>query len=316
MVAPQCLIPVLFLFQVTNLVTSPILYYDKERYQYEDKLIRGEKNIPRKYSNKQFSIVTRHKVGELILPQPLNYRLPHIPTKPPSFLGPSFLNITAAPGTTVVFPCRVLSIGSASLSWLRQPELTVLSSGNTLFSSSPRLRLLHSPGSPDWNLQIGPLVPEDEGTYECQANTEPKLSQKVQLNVMAGSQDQDGESKGPGPALALQGDSNLGRLQRTEILAPDTMKVYEGGTATLECVVTEHDMAPPYFTWYILGDPLDFSHHRGGILIQTEKKRRSSASRLTITRMTLSDSGAYTCSPSGAENATVHIEVNEVQNRL
>ena len=241
----------MFLFQVTNLVTSPILYYDKERYQYEDKLIRGEKNIPRKYSNKQFSIVTRHKVGELILPQPLNYRLPNIPTKPSSFLGPSFLNITAAPGTTVVFPCRVLSIGSASLSWLRQPELTVLSSGNTLFSSSPRLRLLHSPGSPDWNLQIGPLVPEDDGTYECQANTEPKLSQKVQLNVMAGSQDQDGESKGPGPALALQGDSNLGRLQRTEILAPDTMKVYEGGTATLECVVTEHDMAPPYFTWSV-----------------------------------------------------------------
>jgi len=303
----------MFLFQVTNLVTSPILYYDKERYEHEDKLIRGEMNIPRKYSDKHFS--QSQNVGDLILPQPLNYRLPHIPTKPPSFLGPSLLNLTAAPGTTVVLPCRVLYIGSASLSWIKQPQLTVLSSGNTLFSSSPRLRLLHSPGSPDWNLQIGPLVSEDEGSYECQANTEPKLSRKVQLSVKAGSQGKAGESKGPGPALALQGVSSMGRLQRTEILAPDTMRVFEGGTATLECVVTEHEVAPPNFTWYILGEPLDFSHHRGGILLQTEKKKRSSASRLTITRMTLSDSGAYTCCPAGAKNATVHIEVKEVQNR-
>jgi len=239
--------------------------------------------------------------------QPLNYRLPNIPTKLPSFLGPSFLNLTAAPGATVVLPCRVLSIGSASLSWLRQPQLTVLSSGNTLFSSSSRLKLLHSQGSPDWTLQIGPLVPEDEGTYECQANTEPKLSRKVQLNVRA----PDGDSKEPEPAMALQGGSRIGRMQRTEILAPDTMRVYEGGTATLECVVTEHEVAPPYFTWYILGDPLDFSHHRGGILLQTEKKRKSSASRLTITRLAPSDSGAYTCSPVGAENATIQIRVNK-----
>ena len=181
--------------------------------------------------------------------QPLNYRLPHIPTKPPSFLGPSFLNITAAPGTTVVLPCRVLNIGSASLSWLRRPQLTVLSSGSTLFSSSPRLRLLHFKGSPDWTLQIGPLVAEDEGTYECQVNTEPKQSRTVQLNVMAGSQLNAQGSKGPGPALALQGDSSKRRLQKTEILAPDTMRVEEGGTATLECVVTEHEVAPPYFTW-------------------------------------------------------------------
>ena len=183
--------------------------------------------------------------------QPLNYRLPHIPTKPPSFLGPSFLNLTAAPGTTVVLPCRVLNIGSASLSWLRRPQLTVLSSGNTLFSSSPRLRLLHFSDSPDWTLQIGPLVAEDNGTYECQVNTEPKQSRLVQLNVITSSNLNDAAKKGPGPALALQGDPSVARLQKTEILAPDKMKVDVGGTATLECVVTEHEVAPPYFTWSV-----------------------------------------------------------------
>eukprot|EP00092_Neocalanus_flemingeri_P057222 GFUD01067950.1.p1 GENE.GFUD01067950.1~~GFUD01067950.1.p1 ORF type:complete len:333 (+),score=81.11 GFUD01067950.1:485-1483(+) len=296
----QLVISVMFLLKVTNLESSPMLHYDKERYEYEDKLIRGKMDVQKPSYKTEFGLFLFH---------------PHIPTKPPSFVGPNFLNLTAAPGTTVVLPCRVLHMGSASLSWLRRPQLTVLSSGNTLFSSSPRLRLLHDPGSPDWTLQIGPLVPEDEGTYECQVNTEPKLSRVVQLNVMAGSQLSEGKSKGPGPAMALQGDSSLPRLQKTEILAPDTMRVFEGGTATLECVVTEHEVAPPYFTWYILGVPLDFSHPRGGILLQTEKKRRSSASRLTLTRMVVSDSGPYTCSPAGAYNATVHIEVKEVQNR-
>ena len=35
---------------------------------------------------------------------------------------------------------------------------------------------------------------------------------------------------------------------------------------------------------YILGSPLDFSQHRGGIFLQNEKKFRSSSSKLTITK--------------------------------
>jgi len=299
-------------------VTSPILYYDKARYDYEDKLIRGEVGLPRKHRIDPLSRTPRqetHVDNQFILSQPLNYRLPYIPTKPPAFLGPRFLNLTAAPGTTIVLPCRVVHLGPASLSWLRKPQLTVLSSGSTLFSSSPRLRLLHSSGSPDWNLQIGPLVTEDQGSYECQANTEPKLSRMVHLNVISGTELSGGHQSVPGPALALQGDLGLGRGQKTEILAPDIMKVYEGGTATLECVVTEHEVPPPYFTWYILGSPLDFTQHRGGILLQTEQKIKSSSSRLTLTRMLISDSGSYTCSPAGGSNATIYIEVKQVQPR-
>ena len=37
--------------------------------------------------------------------------------------------------------------------------------------------------------------------------------------------------------------------QRTEILAPPHLRVEEGASATLECVVTEHDRPPDYFTW-------------------------------------------------------------------
>ena len=71
----------------------------------------------------------------------------------------------------------------------------------------------------------------------------------VQLNVIIGSKRKEEVGAGPGPALALQGDPKMARLQKTEILAPDNMNVDVGGTATLECVVTEHEVAPPYFTW-------------------------------------------------------------------
>jgi len=238
----------MLLLQATNLVTSPLLRYDKERYEYEDRLIIGDIDFQDSYSEYVQSRFDKEE-SHPIIPQPLNYRLPQIPTKQPSFLGPSFLNMTAAPGTTVVLPCRVLDLGSASPSWIRKPQLTVLSSGPTLFSSSPRMKLLHFPSSPDWTLQIGPLVQEDEGTYECQLNTEPKMSSVVQLNVALSSRSSNARVEGA--ALALQGEQSLEylRKQKTEILAPDHMKIDEGGTATLECVVTEHDVAPPYFTW-------------------------------------------------------------------
>ena len=44
------------------------------------------------------------------------------------------------------------------------------------------------------------------------------------------------------PALALQADiSGEKTMAKTDILAPDMVKMTEGGTVTLECVVTEHD---------------------------------------------------------------------------
>ena len=54
------------------------------------------------------------------------------------------------------------------------------------------------------------------------------------------------------PALAqLQADTSApgGGRGRTEILAPAVVKMTEGGTVTLECVVTEHAAAPQQFVW-------------------------------------------------------------------
>ena len=89
----------------------------------------------------------------------------------------------------MVLPCRVNHLGPASLSWVRlsgptpaASHLTVLSSGTILFSSSPRLALLHHEGSPDWTLQITGVILRDGGMYECQVSrTEPRPNQQERL---------------------------------------------------------------------------------------------------------------------------------------
>ena len=147
--------------------SAPVLYYDSARYQYEDSLIRGDMDRYRDNDH-------RHRdVEDLIRVQPLNYRLPSVPTVPPTFSSAPVTNLTVMLDTTVVLGCRVANIGSTvSVSWLRAPQLTVLSSGPYIFSSSRRLSLLHDGDSPDYNLQISRVRKSDAGQYLCQINTQ------------------------------------------------------------------------------------------------------------------------------------------------
>ena len=128
-----------------------------------------------------------------------------MPTRPPKFLGPPTLNLTAVVGATVVLPCRVTHLGPASLSWVRlsgpspaASHLTVLSSGTILFSSSPRLALLHHEGSPDWTLQITGVVLRDGGMYECQVSSEPRPDQQETLPGEHRAKDVSGGEPGSG----------------------------------------------------------------------------------------------------------------------
>jgi len=302
---------------VCNIATkysAPILYYDQERYEYEDSLIRGER--PRSRSEKSDNNYPQ-EYPHLIRVQPLNFRLPNIPTQPPEFANPKVLNISARLDSTVVLPCRVTNLGIVSVSWLRAPQLTVLSSGSYMFSSSSRMSLLHDEGSPDYNLQISRVKSTDAGQYLCQLNTQPTQSARVNLiTVKDPPRWRNGHASDMVPALALQADiSGEKTMAKTDILAPDMVKMTEGGTVTLECVVTEHDRPPENIIWHILGEPLDFLLHRGGIYIQKNYKTRSSSSKLTITRLQVSDTGEYTCAPSGLKNKTVFLEVQQVKPR-
>ena len=227
---------------VASKYSAPILFYDEDRFRYEDSLIRGTSDL----REAQPRDLRDDDHDPMIRVQPLNFRLPSLLFRPPSFATPPDLVMAAVTGSTVVLPCRVKNLGPASVSWLRgRPHLTVLTSGSFMFSTSQRLSLLHDEGSPDFNLQISEVTHEDAGEYRCQLNTRPTQSVLVTLVTREPSDDLV-------PALALRADLARSRevtRARTEILAPDLVKMTEAGTVTLECVVTEHDSPPSHFVW-------------------------------------------------------------------
>lgn len=69
--------------------------------------------------------------------------------------------------------------------WIRSTDLQILTAGKHTFTSDDRITLNHANNFDyrDWSLVITNVKNEDNGTYECQINTEPKMKNYVKLIV-------------------------------------------------------------------------------------------------------------------------------------
>jgi len=107
------------------------------------------------------------------------------------FNQPEFLklnrNITVMVGETAFLPCRVKNLDQYTVSWIKASDVTVLSVGHLAFSSDARISVVQVPrprlSAADWNLSIKNASLADDGMYECQVNTDPKINYKVFLKV-------------------------------------------------------------------------------------------------------------------------------------
>ena len=69
------------------------------------------------------------------------------------------------------------------VSWIRKSSLHVLTSNIITFTGDSRFSCLHTALSDTWMLQIKYTQLRDMGEYQCQVNTEPKISISVFLSV-------------------------------------------------------------------------------------------------------------------------------------
>ena len=69
------------------------------------------------------------------------------------------------------------------VSWIRKSDLHVLTSDVITFTGDQRFSAHHASDSDVWALQIKYTQLRDEGEYQCQVNTEPKISFSVFLTV-------------------------------------------------------------------------------------------------------------------------------------
>lgn len=73
---------------------------------------------------------------------------------------------------------------NSQVSWIRKRDLHILTAGTATYTSDQRFQVLRPPGSSNWTLQIKYPQVRDSGQYECQINTEPKMSLLYTLNIV------------------------------------------------------------------------------------------------------------------------------------
>lgn len=69
------------------------------------------------------------------------------------------------------------------MSWIRKEDLHILTHGTRIYTSDSRFQIVHSQETEFWGLKIFKVQIKDNGQYECQVNTDPKISFTVNLSV-------------------------------------------------------------------------------------------------------------------------------------
>ncbi|KAL1502232.1 hypothetical protein ABEB36_007405 [Hypothenemus hampei] len=201
----------------------------------------------------------------------------------PYFGSNDIRNVTTTVGLTAYLHCQVQQLGDKAVSWIRKRDLHILTVGVLTYTSDQRFQIIRSEKSSNWTLQIKFPQIRDSGIYECQVNTEPKMSLPFRLNVV--------EAK-------------------AKILGSVDLHVREGSSVTFICKVTQgpHDLNTVF--WYKDNKILQSMGDNESQKIRIQNLWKDSlTSQLHINRVNWSDSGKYSCVPTAALPAHANLYV-------
>ncbi|CAL4092123.1 unnamed protein product [Meganyctiphanes norvegica] len=251
-------------------------------------------------------------------------------------------NVTALVGDSAFLPCTVTHLGDRSVTWMRQRDLHILTAGIFTYSADDRFRVLHPENTDDWTLHIKYTTMRDKGVYECQVNSDPKITRSVNLIVKEHSQLDDPASFGMQigttdtrfPDYIFDNHHDYGshdkhkkhhqkgkKAPQVEVEGEVERYIQRGSVLALTCIVYHPpQQAPSQILWYHDKNAIDYDSTRGGINIQTvirslscerksEKVRRQTVSKLMLSTVTDKDNGQYSCVPTDMDPATVTVHV-------
>ncbi|CAB3367130.1 Hypothetical predicted protein [Cloeon dipterum] len=202
--------------------------------------------------------------------------------------------ITVQVGQTAYLPCRVKHLGDKVISWIRQRDLHILTSGPHTYTSDARVEVVHPPNSDLWTLRIMSARATDRGRYECQVNTEPKMMRAVLLDVRNDPAADMKDSPYVAADSKVSPKKDVSIAPEVQISGPVEQYVQTGTTVTFTCVA-KWGKGGLNVAWYH-GD-LPISHRQGfrPISVDTERSDGGATSRLTLAQVQQIDSGNYTC---------------------
>lgn len=209
--------------------------------------------------------------------------LPSTLAPPPYFDLSSPTNVTAQLGTHAYLPCRIFNLGNRSISWIRSRDSHILTVDRYTFIADERFQAWHEPATETWTLQVKYVQARDEGRYECQVSTEPKMSHFVYFTVVT-------------PLVHIAG-------------GPE-MYVKSGSTVTLKCFISAALKQPEYIFWYQEKERVIEEDREGGRQIYVERiAGDTTIGTLLIPRASPRDQGIYFCSPASLPSANITLHV-------
>lgn len=198
------------------------------------------------------------------------------------FLSDNNTSLVAHRGSSTTLHCQVEKDSQHGvITWARLADTnrpyTVLTIGDTTYINDDRYTIEKPIRHDKWNLRMRNVELEDGGLYECQATTHPPQSIFVTLRVVA--------------AYA-------------EIVGTKDKVFNSGSRLQLICVLKLATSRPDYIFWYHNERMINFDKDRG-----VSVKEDDSGSTLTMTDVSVSDSGNYSCEPRDLRAAEVAVTI-------
>ncbi|XP_050045523.1 zwei Ig domain protein zig-8-like [Dermacentor andersoni] len=199
----------------------------------------------------------------------------------PSFDNSTERNVTSQLGQTAYLHCIVNNLGDKTVLWIRRRDYNVLTVGLDTYTADDRFQAVHLERSSDWALQVRYVQLSDQGLYECQVSSDPKISYFVNLTVLVAKAVIEG-----GPDLFIR----------------------TGSSINLTCEISRSPEPPHFVFWYHNDRMINYVSAKGEITLHKGGPDRT-ISRLYIRKAVSLDSGNYTCDPANAEPVSISVHV-------
>lgn len=221
-----------------------------------------------------------------------------LPPPQASYLSPTSLNlapyidkmaspnISVSVGRTALLTCKTVNLLQKSVSWVRHRDVHLLSVGRFVYTKDKRVGVLEDPGSGEWVLKIKSTRHSDEGTYECQINTDPVTKLAISLKVVD-------------PYSEILGDKEI-FINRESLL-------------NLTCVVHTPEIPAAIF-WKHEGKLLELESASGSTTEIQTVSGSPTISYLLIPAIDTGQSGQYECSPSNTHSSVTMVHILDGNN--
>ncbi|XP_066252684.1 zwei Ig domain protein zig-8-like [Euwallacea similis] len=213
-------------------------------------------------------------------------------------------DIEAIEGQTVIIPCTVRNLSHEKIvSWIRMRDVHILTSGSHAFASDYRFEVVHSVSNEDfWGLRIRGVKADDTGQYECQVNTEPKLSLAYKLTVSKMGSD----------------NTHSKWLGHAQIQGPREAFVQHGSSFLMTCEIfsSVHSKRVNLQVWWLLEDTqIQSQNGLARVSIETSQNKTTGTvhSILRFQYVTWQDSGVYTCLQPSVKKDSIKLVIVEAE---